>query len=56
MNYCKLAQKVLKRDIICGKDCPLLENCPRLILENASDEAIEKATNALLESLKEYWK
>ena len=52
MKYCKDALKLLKKKIVCGKDCPIYglvgEDCPRLILENANDIAIEKAIRALL--------
>ncbi len=53
---CKLAKKILHRDIVCGKDCPLIKDCPRIILEDANDEAIERATDAMIKNLQEYWK
>ncbi len=55
MKYCKLAKKILKRDIICGQECPLLEDCPRLIMEDATDEAVNKAVDAMIKSLQKYW-
>ncbi len=48
MIYCKDALKLLKKKVVCGKGCPLLKNCPRLILEDALDEAIEKAMKAMI--------
>ncbi len=48
MSYCKDALKLLGEKVICGKDCPILKNCPRLILEDDTDIAIEKAIKALL--------
>ena len=48
MDYCKDAQRLLGKDIVCGKDCPISKNCPRLILEDASDNAIDKAIEAMI--------
>ena len=53
MKYCKDALKLLKKKVICGKDCPILERCPRLIMEDATDLAIEKAIKAMLETINE---
>ena len=52
-TYCKDALNLLGRKVICGKDCPILSNCPRLILEDANDEAIEKAIKAMIEAINE---
>ena len=52
MNYCKDATRLLKINVICGKDCPIFENCPRLILEDATDKAIEKAIEAMIRNEK----
>uniref|UniRef100_A0A6M3KCT6 Uncharacterized protein n=1 Tax=viral metagenome TaxID=1070528 RepID=A0A6M3KCT6_9ZZZZ len=52
MNYCKVAAKLLKINTVCGVACPIYENCPQLIMEDASDKAIEKAIEAILRSLK----
>jgi len=49
MNYCKDAFKLLRKKIICGKDCPIFEKCPRLILEDATDIAIERAISEMIE-------
>ncbi len=46
--YCQIAKKLLHRNIVCGVKCPLINNCPRLILEDANSEAIDKAVEALL--------
>lgn len=54
-KYCKIARKILKRNIVCGADCPLLKDCPRIIMEDASDEAIEKAIDSMISNLQEYW-
>lgn len=52
-TYCKDALKLLGLEVICGKDCLLYgqsgEKCPRLIFEDATDMAIEKAIKALIE-------
>lgn len=48
IQYCKDASKLLKKKVICGKGCPILNNCPRLILEDATDGAIEKAIAAMI--------
>ena len=53
MKYCKDALKLLKRKVVCGKNCPIFLNCPRLILEDASDEAIDKAIKAMMEVMRE---
>jgi len=49
MKYCKDALKLLGKKVVCGKNCPLFDRCPRLILEDASDEAIDKAIKAMME-------
>ncbi len=49
MNYCKDALKLLKKKVVCGKGCPIFTNCPRLILEDATDAAIERAIKAMIE-------
>jgi len=49
MKYCKDALKLLKKKVICGKDCPIIENCPRLIMEDATDKAVEEAIKRMLE-------
>ena len=46
--YCKDAHKLLGVKVVCGKDCPILNKCPRLILEDATDIAIEKAIKAMV--------
>ena len=48
MKYCKDALKLLKRKVVCGRDCPIFGNCPRLIMEDATDIAIEKAIEAMI--------
>ena len=47
-KYCRDALKLLKKKVVCGKDCPILEDCPRLIMEDATDIAVEKAIKAML--------
>ena len=53
IGYCRDALRLLKRKVICGKDCPIYgvagETCPRLILEDATDTAIEKAIMAMIQ-------
>ena len=53
MGYCRDALKLLRKKVVCGKNCPIFENCPRLILEDASDEAIDKAIKAMMEVMNE---
>lgn len=48
MTYCKDALKLLGLKVICGKDCPIVRKCPRLILEDATDAAIDKAMEAMI--------
>ena len=50
VRYCKDALKLLNKKVVCGKDCPILKDCPRLILEDATDIAIEKAIKAMLKA------
>ena len=52
MGYCRDAQKLLKIKVVCGKDCPIYPNCPRLILQNANDEADEINNKAIEEAIK----
>ena len=44
---CKDAKRWLSIDVICGKDCPVFANCPRLIMEDATDKAVGKAMEAM---------
>lgn len=53
MKYCEIATRLLKINTVCGKDCPIYKNCPRLILEDATDKAIDKAIEAMLRSVNE---
>ncbi len=53
MKYCKDAKKLLQKKVVCGKDCPIFEKCPRLIMEDATDEAIDKAIKAMFEVIDE---
>ncbi len=48
MIYCKDAEQLLGIQVMCGGECPLVTKCPRLILEDAMDEAVRQAVNALL--------
>lgn len=36
-HYCKLAKFLHKKNIECGQDCPLIAECPKLMLEDAGD-------------------
>ena len=47
--FCKDAQKLLRIHVVCGKDCPIYDNCPRLILEDGADRAIETAIKRMIE-------
>lgn len=47
--FCKDAKRWLKIEVICGKDCPIVKKCPRLIMEDANDKAIEQAMLAMKE-------
>jgi len=49
MRYCKYAFALKGIKVVCGKKCPLFSKCPRLILEDAMDVGVEKATKALIE-------
>ena len=52
-EYCPDALWLLGKRVICGKNCPLLTRCPRIILEEATDAGIEKAIRAIKEALVE---
>ena len=52
MDYCQDAKKMLGIKVICGQECPLIDKCPRLILEDLTEEAIEKAIEAMVEAVK----
>ena len=47
--YCKDALKLLNKKIVCGKDCPIFNKCPRLIMEDATDKAIELSIKRMME-------
>uniref|UniRef100_A0A6M3Y2F1 Uncharacterized protein n=1 Tax=viral metagenome TaxID=1070528 RepID=A0A6M3Y2F1_9ZZZZ len=53
MKYCEIATRLLKINTVCGKDCPIYENCPQLIMEDASDKMIKSAIEAMLRSVNE---
>jgi len=53
MKYCEIATRLLKINTVCGKDCPIYENCPQLIMEDASDKMIKQAIEAMLRSVSE---
>lgn len=50
MKYCKDAWKLLGKKIVCGRDCPMVKNCPRSIMEDATDEGINRAIEAMIRS------
>ena len=50
-TYCKDALKLLGKKVVCGRDCPILKNCPRLILEDATDGAIERAILMMIKAV-----
>ncbi len=53
MKYCEDAQKLLKINVVCGGGCPIVKRCPRLILEDITDEAVERLIKILLETMSE---
>jgi len=53
MKYCEIATRLLKINTVCGKNCPIYENCPQLIMEDATDKAIEMAIKRMIEVLNE---
>ena len=48
IEYCEDAYKLLKKKVLCGQGCPLLDNCPRLILEDAADETADRVMDAII--------
>ncbi len=57
MNYCKDALKLcLKGKVTCSNKCPVFQNCPLLILQNAdldADEIREKARPKAIKAMME---
>lgn len=51
MDYCKDALRLLHKKIIGCDTCPIMSECPRLILEDATDEAVDKAIEAMVKVL-----
>ena len=51
MSYCEDAKSLLGIDTVCGK-CPMYKTCPRIILEDATDKAINKAMKAMIKNIK----
>tara|TARA_Y100000310_G_scaffold144390_1_gene143661 strand:- start:29086 stop:29295 length:210 start_codon:yes stop_codon:yes gene_type:complete len=51
VDYCDDARKLIGRMVACDK-CPIVANCPRLILEDAADKAISKAIQAMIKAVK----
>lgn len=51
VKYCQDAKKLLGIEVECGKECPLLKSCPRIILEDAIDKAVSKAINVMMRCL-----
>ena len=47
-EYCKDALKLLKIKTLCV-GCPLLDGCPRLILEDATDVGVNGAIKAMIQ-------
>jgi len=41
-DYCLLAYEITGEKIQCGRDCPIVNNCPRTNLEDAVDRAEER--------------
>ncbi len=50
--YCKDALQLLNIKTVCGDTCPIFKNCPRLILEDATDEAINEAVKEMIKITK----
>ena len=48
IEYCEDAYKLLKKRVLCGKGCPLLDSCPRLILEDAAAETADRVIDAII--------
>ncbi len=49
---CKLAKFLYKRDILCGKDCPLgSDTCPVLILQDAGDFSSDAMMKLMIDYL-----
>ena len=51
-SYCKDALQLLNIKTVCGDKCPIFNKCPRLILEDATDEAINEAIKAMIKIVK----
>jgi len=51
INYCNDAKELLEIDTVCEK-CPIYKTCPRIILEDAIDKAINKAMKVMIKNIK----
>jgi len=51
MKYCGIARQLLKKKVICGKDCPMLDDCFWIILQDGMDESVLKSMKAMLRIL-----
>jgi len=52
IKYCEDAYKLYGIKTVCGKGCPLFGYCPRLILEDDTDKAIERAMGAMIKIIR----
>ncbi len=52
-NECEIAKLILGHSrVVCGVNCPIFVDCPRIILQDANDLGVEKALKSVL-TLKE---
>jgi hypothetical protein len=49
LKYCDIATRLLKINTVCGVECPIYEDCPLLIMEDATDKAINQAIKRIIE-------
>ena len=47
LGRCDFAGRLFGGEIICGKDCPIFGECPRIIMEDATGDTIDKAMDAM---------
>jgi hypothetical protein len=45
---------LLGQDVVCGKSsCPIFDKCPRIMMEEATDAAVDRVIDTILEIVNE---
>jgi len=51
-NYCNDARKLFNIQILCGKDCPLYDNCPYNVVDDIGTKAAKKIMKGMIKLAK----